>query len=130
MLMKPEPDKGNKHMFCPECKSEFGQNLKKCPECNADLVDALPEVPAPEFIDYKEVLSTYNPADIAFLKSFLDSEGIQYFFKGENFMHIRPLADPARLMVRVDQFDEAVQMLKDIELSYTGINLGKPNKEH
>jgi hypothetical protein len=116
-------------MFCPECKSEFVEGITKCPECNVDLVDQLPKVPAPEFVDYKEVLSTYNPADIVFLKSFLDSEGIQYFFKGEHFMYVRPLADPARLMIRVDQVGEAVRMLKDIELSFTGINLGKPNKD-
>ena len=98
-------------MFCPECKSEFIEGIIKCPECNITLIDELPEELQAEFIDYKEVLATYNPADIAFLKSFLESEGIKYFFKGEHFMHVRPLADPARLMVRSDQVDEAVELL-------------------
>ena len=69
-------------MFCPECKSEFIEGIINCPECNVGLMDKLPEVPAPVFVDYKEVLATYNPADIAFLKSILECEGIQYFFKG------------------------------------------------
>jgi hypothetical protein len=112
-------------MFCPKCRAEYREGFKVCSDCNVDLVDTLPPEPEPEFIDYKEVLATYNPADVAFLKSLLESERIQYFFKGENFMYMRPLADPARLMVRTDQVDEAVELLKNVELSITGINLDK-----
>ncbi len=110
-------------MFCPECRAEYREGFKVCSDCNVDLVDTLPPEPEPEYIDYKEVLATYNPADVAFLKSLLESEGIQYFFKGENFMYVRPLADPVRLMVRTDQVDEAVELLRNVELSITGINL-------
>jgi len=112
-------------MFCPECKSEFIEGIKTCPDCKVDLVQALPAEPKPEFVDYKEVLATYNPADIAFLKSILDAEKISYFFKGEHFMYVRPLADPVRLMVRTDQVEKVIPLLKDIELSITGINLEK-----
>ncbi len=110
-------------MFCPECRAEYREGFKVCSDCNVDLVDTLPPEPEPEYIDYKEVLATYNPADVAFLKSLLESEGIQYFFKGEHFMYVRPLADPVRLMVRTDQVDEAVELLRNVELSITGINL-------
>ena len=112
-------------MFCPECRAEYREGFKVCSDCNVDLVDALPPEPEPEYIDYREILATYNPADVVFLKSLLESEGIQYFFKGENFMHVRPLADPVRLMVRTDQVDETVELLKSVELSITGINLEK-----
>lgn len=112
-------------MFCPECKSEFIVGIKTCPDCKVDLVQELPAEPKPEFVDYKEVLATYNPADIAFLKSILDAEKISYFFKGEHFMYVRPLADPVRLMVRTDQVEKVIPLLKDIELSITGINLEK-----
>ena len=37
-------------------------------------------------------------------------------------MYVRPLADPVRLMIRTDQVDEAVELLKNVELSITGIN--------
>ena len=116
-------------MFCPECKSEFIEGIMICPECNVKLIDELPPEPEPEFVDYKEILATYNPADIMFLKSLLDSEGIHYFFKGEHFMYVRPLADPARLMVRTDQVEMALELLKDVELSFMGINLTKKSKE-
>jgi putative signal transducing protein len=87
-------------MFCPECKSEFIEGITKCPVCDIKLIDELP--PELEFVDYKEILATYNQADIAFLKSLLDSEDISYFFKGKHFMSVRPLVDPVRLMVRTD----------------------------
>lgn len=112
-------------MFCPECKSEFIEGIVRCPECDTRLVDELPIEPEPEFVDYQEVLATYNPADIAFLKSLLDSEDIAYFFKGEHFMYVRPLADPVRLMVRTDHVKQTQELLKDVELSITGINLEK-----
>jgi len=62
-------------MFCPKCATEYREGFKVCADCGIDLVDVLPQEAKPEFIDFKEVLSTYNPADIAFLKSLLESEG-------------------------------------------------------
>lgn len=115
-------------MFCSECKSEFIEGITKCPVCDINLIDELPPEPEPEFVDYKEVLATYNPADVAFLKSLLDSEGITYFFKGEHFMYVRPLADPVRLFVKTDQVAQAVDLLKEVKLSITGINLDKDTK--
>ena len=112
-------------MFCPDCKSEFIEGITRCPVCDVALVNALPAAPEPVFVDYTEVLATYNPADVAFIKSLLEAEGIQYFFKGEHFMYMRPLADPVRLMVRVDQADAARELLKDVRLSITGINVEK-----
>ena len=111
-------------MFCPKCRSEFIEGILECPDCAFGLIEQLPAEPAPAFVDYREVLTTFNPADIAFLKSYLDSEGIQYFFKGEHFMHARPLAEPVRLMIRTDQVDQARHLLKDVQLAYAGISLG------
>lgn len=112
-------------MFCPDCQSEYIAGITRCPVCHVDLVPTLPAEAEPEFIDYTEVLATYSPADVAFIKSLLEGEGIQYFFKGEHFMYMRPLADPVRLMVRSDQVDAARELLKDVELSITGINVEK-----
>lgn len=112
-------------MFCPDCKAEYREGFSVCADCGIDLVETLPPEPEPEFVDFKEVLATYNPADIAFLKSLLESEGIQYFFKGEHFMYMRPLADPVRLMVRSDQAAETRELLGDVNLSVAGINLDR-----
>lgn len=115
-------------MFCPECRAEYEEGFSVCADCGVELVEALPPEPEPEFIEFREVLATYNPADIAFLKSYLASEGIQYFFKGEHFMYVQPLADPVRLMVRADQVEHALELLKNVNLSVTGIKLDKRPK--
>ncbi|MDL2275301.1 hypothetical protein LJC22_04140 [Desulfosarcina sp. OttesenSCG-928-G10] len=112
-------------MYCPECRSEYVDGIYRCAQCQVDLI-AKPPPPdprLPEFVDYEEVLQTWSPSDIAFLKSFLDSENIGYFFKGERFLHMRPLADPVRLMVRTDQVKMVFEMLKGVSLSFTGISM-------
>lgn len=116
-------------MFCPDCSAEYREGFTVCADCNVDLVDKLPPEPEPEFVNLVEVLATYNPADVAFLKSLLESEGIQHHFKGEHFMYMRPLADPVRLMVREDQVESVLELLKDVNLSVTGISLGDKSVE-
>jgi hypothetical protein len=66
-------------MFSPECRTEYRDGYTVCADCNVHLVEAIEPESDPEFIDYKEVLAAYNPADIVFLKSLLESERIQYF---------------------------------------------------
>jgi hypothetical protein len=114
-------------MFCPKCRAEYREGFNTCSDCNVDLVEDLPplEEEQPEFVHYVEILATYNPADIVFLKSLLESEGIQYFFKGEHFMYMRPLADPVRLMVRQDQVDDAIGLVKDVKLSVAGLSFNR-----
>lgn len=114
-------------MFCPQCRAEYREGFHICSDCQIELVETIPPLPepGPEFVKFTEILATYNPADVVFLKSLLDSEGIQYFFKGEHFMYMRPLADPVRLMVRQDQVDDAEELIKDVKLSVSGISLNK-----
>ena len=117
-----KPKRQGTIMFCPECRTEFIDGITECSDCHVPLVETLPEEPEPEFVAFTEVLATYNPADIAFLKSLLDSEGIRYFFKGEHFMYVRPLADPARLMVREDQAERTIALLEEVDLSIMGVS--------
>jgi hypothetical protein len=42
-------------------------------------------------------MGTYNPADVALIKSLLDAENITYYFNAEHFMYVQPLAQPVRL---------------------------------
>ena len=123
-------------MFCPMCKAEYRPGFTRCSDCEVDLVDTLPpepSEPAPEFVDYaeyKEVLTTFNPMDVAFIKSILDAENITYFVQGEHFLNVRPLALPARLMVKIDQVEQAEEILKNLTLSFSGINLGNDSEEN
>ncbi len=112
-------------MFCPKCRTEYREGFSVCADCDSDLVDELPPEEKPEFIDYVEVLGTYNPADIALIRSILDAENITYYFNAEHFIYVRPLAEPVRLMVKKDEAEKAKEALKDLDLAILGIDLRK-----
>ena len=112
-------------MFCPNCRTEYREGFTVCADCDSDLVGELPPEEKPEFIDYVEVMGTYNPADVALIKSILDAENITYYFNAEHFMYVRPLAETVRLMVKKDEAEKAKEILRDLDLAILGIDLRK-----
>ncbi|MCU7494520.1 MAG: DUF2007 domain-containing protein [Ignavibacteria bacterium] len=114
-------------MFCPNCKAEYREGFTRCADCQVDLVDKLPEedFELDTDIRFVEILRTLNLVDLAFIKSILDSEGIQYFIKGDIIQNINPLVDPAVLMVREEEADRARELLKDVQLNYSRFNFKK-----
>jgi len=112
-------------MFCPKCRTEYHEGFSVCADCDSDLVDELPPEEVPEFTEYVEVLGTYNPADVALIKSILDAENITYYFNAEQFMYVRPLGETVRLMVKKDEAEKAKEVLQDLDLSILGIDLRK-----
>ena len=111
-------------MFCPKCKSEFIDGIKECPECMVGLIEELPpkpKLPKPEFVDYEEIPAPLGPAGMSIIKSLLDSEGITYFIKGENYQI--SFATP-KLMVQTDQVEIAKELIKDLKVSCMADNLG------
>lgn len=117
-------------MFCPKCRTEYREGFYVCVDCNSNLVDELPPEEKREIIDYVEVMGTYNVTDIALIKSLLDAENITYYFKNEYFMYVRPLVEPATLMVKRDEADKVKEILRDLNLVITGINLRKSRGEN
>ncbi len=79
--------------------------------------------------DYVELISTFNQADIAIVKSILDDGEIDYYWKGENFSFIDPLIQPAILLVRKDEVELATNLLKDLKLRYNGVSLRSDDVE-
>ncbi len=116
-------------MFCPKCRTEYREGFTVCADCDSDLVDELPPEEKPEFIDYVEVMGTYNPADVALIKSILDAENITYYFNAEHFMYVRPLAETVRLMVKREEAEKAKDILRDLDLAILGIDLRKGNSD-
>jgi hypothetical protein len=68
------------------------------------------------------ILRTFSQVDVAMIKSLLEGN-VDYYFKDENFMSVRPLLEPSVLMVREDYVDEVRELLKDFELNYLGLSL-------
>jgi hypothetical protein len=66
----------------------------------------------------KELVSTSNMADIALIKSLLDSEGIRYLAQGESFHLVRPLIEPVRFLVDEEDLDRALPLIESLHLSY------------
>lgn len=110
-------------MYCPKCRAEFREGFDTCSDCNVALVESLPPEETPEYVDYTEVLSTFNPSDIAIVKSILDSTDIPYVWEGDYFTTAEPLVTPARLMVQTERAAEAAEFLKDLSLSYSGLDV-------
>lgn len=68
------------------------------------------------------ILRTFSQVDVAMIKSLLDGN-VEYYFKDEHFMSVRPLLEPSVLMVREDYVDEVRELLKDFELNYMGLSI-------
>ena len=71
------------------------------------------------YIDYEQVLTTHNTADVAFLKSILSAYEITYFIQGEYAAPYMYYGVPMRVLVKKDQAAEARNILKEIQLSFT-----------
>jgi len=72
--------------------------------------------------NYKELLKTYNTGDIAFIKSILDGENINYRIKGENFNMVGPLVQPVTFYVQEDQIEDAIELLSDLDIQFIGVS--------
>jgi len=105
-------------MFCPKCRTEYRKGFTTCTDCEISLVYELPPEPTPtperkpEYVEYVNLLSTYNLADIALIKSIFDSENITYFYQGENSTYL--FGQPAKLMVSKEDIERAKELIKDI----------------
>ena len=109
-------------MFCPECRFEFIEGVTECPDCKVALVGTLPPeeygVAREDVTDYLPLVRTFSAKDIALIHSVLGGINIRYFIQGENFTHVRPMADPAILMIAEEDIEDAKELLKDLPLSF------------
>ena len=122
-------------MFCPKCQREYREGSYVCTECNIALVAELPPEPKaedfncdPELFEFEQLLYTYNVTDIITIKTILHNADIAFFFKEHADGNIIP-SDPARLMVRKDHVEDAINLLKDMGLEYLGIDPDEHNEE-
>jgi putative signal transducing protein len=107
-------------MFCPKCGEEFSWDVMVCPTCDVDTVDRLPgPEPTPD-VELVPVLATGDAGVIAFAKSLLEAEEIDYFVRGDGLQDLFGLGrmtgfsfamGPAEFLVRSDDADRARELL-------------------
>lgn len=112
-------------MFCPNCGAEYREGFTVCSACNVPLVKELPHQIEPEFIKFVTVYETGDPAFIAFAKSIFQSEGIRYYFKGEEIQDLfaggrlgtgfNPAIGPVQIQVDEKDAEKAKDLLTQIE---------------
>ncbi len=115
-------------MFCPKCKAEYRSGFTVCADCDVPLVDKLPKERKEKTrlkqthkdAKFEEVIVTFNQGEIAFIKSLLDDAGIEYYLKGD-YSNVRLWADPMRLMVRDDQVEKTIKILKKLDFGSSGL---------
>lgn len=111
-------------MICPECRAEYVGGVKVCVECGVPLVEHLPGeepeltpldddvVPVDQEADYDEVYAGLNRAEVSLIRSLFADAGFDFLCLNEG----QPVpAEPIRILVRRDQVDEALVVLRSLE---------------
>ena len=109
-------------MYCPVCGYEYVEGIKECADCRVPLVEERPRRVRRSPREFQEVLSTYNQADIALIKSILDDEKVEYVWVGENFSQIGQLIQPATLVVRKEHVKRTRDVLNHLDVTFFGVS--------
>jgi hypothetical protein len=66
---------------------------------------------------FTEVFKTFNPGDVAFVKSLLEEKGLIYYVNNENVTMVGGLAfaEPMRVMVESDKAEDVKNMLAEFQ---------------
>lgn len=114
-------------IVCPNCSHKLHLSYEErveqkvhCPNCEAliDFKNIENQILEPD--EFVEAISTLNQGDVAIIKSILDDAQISYYTTGENFLSVDPLIQPAKLYVKKEQFPDAVELLKNVEIHIWG----------
>ncbi|MGB2957858.1 MAG: hypothetical protein WBG01_17685 [Bacteroidota bacterium] len=108
-------------MYCPECGYEYVEGIKECADCRVPLVEERPRQIRRHPKEFQEVLSTYNQADIALIKSILDDERVEYVWLGETFSQIGQLIQPATLVVLKEHVERTKETLSHLKVTFFGV---------
>jgi len=116
-------------MFCPECKAEYIDGITQCADCHVPLVWELPKDEEPdeqfgEYIEWTPLIATINQADMALIKSILESENIAYWIQGEHRGMIpHGLGLGALFHVDKSRYDDAKTLVDQLDLNNLGFSI-------
>jgi len=78
-------------MFCPECRAEYRDEIRRCPDCEVTLVAELPEEFEPSTEELVVVLETADVAVLPVVKSVLEAAEIPFIVQGDEAMGVLPV---------------------------------------
>ncbi len=114
-------------MYCPRCKTEYREGFNECADCKIPLMKKLSEKKEIIPEEFVELISSFNQADIAMIKSILDRYKLKYFVYDELFNLIRPCAQPARFMVNKNDLKQAKSILQEMDVKYVAVSVDNPS---
>ncbi len=108
-------------MFCPKCRTEYRNGFTTCADCEVPLISELLLdllKTGSEYVKYVHLYSAQNEVELALLKSILDSEGVKYFVRNDNFgsMEVGPrigLFNAKMIEVQDDHYERTKELLAD-----------------
>ncbi|MEN6370498.1 MAG: DUF2007 domain-containing protein [Armatimonadota bacterium] len=106
--------------FCPKCRYEYVEGIRKCPDCDVALVDALLEEPqkpkeSEKPAELVTVASFVYPVEAEMAKLKLENEGIQSVLSNEVLMRTYgPILQDylIKLQVREEDAKRALNVLE------------------
>ncbi len=114
-------------VFCTRCRDELvlEEDERKsrkvyCPDCEVmiDFNESPPRLL--KKAEYVQLFSSLNQVDVGIVKSLLDNADVDYHVYEENFLSVRPLLQPARFMVNMDDAEKALAILNEYEPNIWG----------
>jgi|WetSurMetagenome_2_1015567.scaffolds.fasta_scaffold1371143_1 hypothetical protein len=90
-------------MFCPNCRSEYGEGIFQCSDCNVDLVPELPPEDTAEYVDLVDLETYPDRTEAELAKGLLASGGIDGVIYGDEYGGYAPalsFSEGVRLMVK------------------------------
>jgi hypothetical protein len=108
-------------MVCPACGQNVSDSSFACPLCGVTLAPQVPASPSDPEIELVAILRTGDPAELAVVKSVLESEEIDYLVRGDRTQDLfgagrmgtgfNLVTGPAEIFVRAEDAARAQSLL-------------------
>jgi hypothetical protein len=103
--------------FCPECKSEYLDDVSNCEDCGIPLVEFLLDEEEDPDLELVEIWCAPNEIEAQMVKALLEGNRITCLLSGESLRHthgimVDGLAE-VRILVRSDEVKRAEEIIND-----------------